>query len=556
MPNPAAGTLDLALRRGRDVRVATPWTTEAGLVLLLGAEVIALSMAFDTWRLDMVPSPWARLVGWAPQGVRLAVVIASVTLAFDGGRLLAALRNVPRPAARSRVAALCVHLLAVATVAWITSILVNGDVQALASRPAWTVTWIVSGVIAVLAWAVALFPPSVWRTVVRPRPAPAALGLLAGTGIWASGFVTQEFWAPMARMTFGVVAWTLGLVYSEVVVDPVALIVGTPGFRVTITPQCSGYEGIGLIIAFLSIYLWLFRRDLRFPAALLLLPIGAVTIWVINAIRIVALIAIGAAGWPDVATGGFHSQAGWIAFNLIALGFVAMTFYSQYFSAVDVREAVPARVTDSTIALLAPFVAITATAMVTGAFSDGFDWLYPLRVAVAGVVLWRFRREYAALVSSWSWSWWPVAIGVATCVVWLLLVPSTLQDKDGWPAALAAVPVGWAALWMAFRVVGYVVLTPVAEELAFRGFLTRRLESPDIDRVPIGRFAWIPFLVSSVLFGALHGQMWLAGTMAGMTFAAALYRRRVFADAVVAHAVTNGLLAVYAAATGQWSAWS
>jgi CAAX prenyl protease-like protein len=109
---------------------------------------------------------------------------------------------------------------------------------------------------------------------------------------------------------------------------------------------------------------------------------------------------------------------------------------------------------------------------------------------------------------------------------------------------------------MAFRVAGYVLVTPLAEELAFRAFLMRRLEGAHFERLPLGHFSWFSFLASSVLFGALHGQMWIAGTLAGMAFAVALYRRGVLADAVVAHAVTNGALAVYAAVTGQWSVWS
>ena len=74
--------------------------------------------------------------------------------------------------------------------------------------------------------------------------------------------------------------------------------------------------------------------------------------------------------------------------------------------------------------------------------------------------------------------------------------------------------------------------------------------------VPIGTFTWASFLMASALFGAFHGGMWVAGTLAGMSFGLALYQRRALADAVQAHAVTNGLLALYAFATGQWSVWS
>src|SRR5262249_15945504 len=127
--------------------------------------------------------------------------------------------------------------------------------------------------------------------------ANAIAGAVAGTFVWASGFATERLWAALARVTFAVVGWMLHLIYPFVLKDPHRMLIGTPTFAAVITPQCSGYEGIGLITAFLSVYLWLFRRELRFPDVLLLLPLGAAVIWIANAMRIVALIAIGTAGW-------------------------------------------------------------------------------------------------------------------------------------------------------------------------------------------------------------------------------------------------------------------
>ena len=78
---------------------------------------------------------------------------------------------------------------------------------------------------------------------------------------------------------------------------------GIKDFSVSIAPVCSGFEGIGLIWAFLGGYLVLFRRDLRFPQALLLIPIGTVIIWLFNVLRIVVLVLVGAWGRPEVARG-------------------------------------------------------------------------------------------------------------------------------------------------------------------------------------------------------------------------------------------------------------
>ena len=95
---------------------------------------------------------------------------------------------------------------------------------------------------------------------------------------------------------------------------------------------------------------------------------------------------------------------------------------------------------------------------------------------------------------------------------------------------------------------------PIAEELAFRGFLYRRLVDADFERVSFRQFTWVAFAVSSVLFGVMHGR-WLAGTLAGMCYALVMYRRGELGDAIAAHAITNAMIAAYVLATGHWLLW-
>ena len=42
---------------------------------------------------------------------------------------------------------------------------------------------------------------------------------------------------------------------------------GTASFHVQIAPACSGYEGIGLILAFTAAWLWFFRPGSALPAS-------------------------------------------------------------------------------------------------------------------------------------------------------------------------------------------------------------------------------------------------------------------------------------------------
>jgi exosortase E/protease (VPEID-CTERM system) len=522
------------------------------------AELLYLTVTFDTGILDHVDSGWARFLGWSPQYLRLASTITIVTLLFSGKALLLGVQRLETRDVRTsqRSIYLAAHAIALLAFTRITAAILGGAFASFAHPGLWTMGWMLLGGATLTAWGLALFPAHTWRLALTEGQRSIALGTTVGTLAWAVGFLSEQLWTWLARYTFAVVQWVLGLVYPATVSDASKLIVGTPTFRVFISPQCSGYEGIGLILAFLSVYLWLYRNELRFPGALVLLPIGAATIWIVNALRIVALIAIGTSGWPAIARGGFHSQAGWLAFNGIALSFVALTMRGRFFQRAEFPRAasIASHESDPTAAYLGPFVAITATAMVTGAISAGFDWLYTARIFAAGIVLWLCRKNYQDLKITWSAP--ALAVGIVTSIVWLALIPAEVHRNNAWPAALSSIPVQWAAAWLFFRVVGYVLITPLVEELAFRGFVMRRIMRADFQTVPVGMFTWGSFLISSALFGAFHGGMWLAGTLAGMSFALALYSRRSLGDAVQAHAITNGLIAVYAFATGQWSVWS
>jgi CAAX prenyl protease-like protein len=110
-------------------------------------------------------------------------------------------------------------------------------------------------------------------------------------------------------------------------------------------------------------------------------------------------------------------------------------------------------------------------------------------------------------------------------------------------------------VWVGFRVVGSTLVIPLVEEMAFRGYLLRRLAAADLEGNEASRFTWVSFLVSSAAFGFLHGR-WLTGTVAGMAYALAFYRHGKLGDAVAAHMTTNGLTALFVLIAGAWSLWS
>ena len=202
-----------------------------------------------------------------------------------------------------------------------------------------------------------------------------------------------------------------------------------------------------------------------------------------------------------------------------------------------------------------PLLVLLFVQMFTAALTDGFDYLLPLRVLAVGGILYYYRDGYGVSLRKVSLA--PaVLFGALIFGLWVLLerfYPSAGAERL--PAHLAELPRGAAFTWLVLRVLQSVVLVPLAEELAFRGYLLRRLIAADFQAVSPRRFTLLSFGLSSLLFGVLHGR-WVAGTLCGMIFALAVYRRGRLGDAVVAHAVANALIAACVLFGGAWYFWS
>ena len=388
------------------------------------------------------------------------------------------------------------------------------------------------------------------------------MGVLLGIYIWMlTGMLTRaeaplaqkELWNVLSDLTLRLVYALLGWVYSDLVYQPETSVVGTASFPVEINYACSGVEGISLIGLFLALYLWLFRKELRFPQALWLFPLAIVAIWLANIVRIATLIAIGTSFSPAIAERGFHTYGGWIAFTLIAFGAIALSHRMRFLAVTEPGPSIVRNSNPLPAALLVPLMVLMATSMVTLAFSAGFEALYPLQVVAAAAALWHYRKAYSAL--GWSWSWQGAGIGVAVFLLWMALEPSVDSNETELARGLAERSAWSAGVWLAFRVFGSVIIVPLVEELAFRGYILRKLIARDFENVPFDRFTWLSFIMSSVLFGLLHGR-WVAGILAGMAYALALYRRGQLGDAVLAHMTTNALIAVCVLFWGRWALWS
>jgi len=195
-----------------------------------------------------------------------------------------------------------------------------------------------------------------------------------------------------------------------------------------------------------------------------------------------------------------------------------------------------------------------AASLISRSAMADFEWFYPLRVLATLLTVWLFRDAYRSM--NWRIGWPALAIGGLVFCIWIALERFGGGAHGGaMPAALAESSPAVRFTWLGFRVFGAVVTVPLAEELAYRGFLIRWLASRDFESVGWRSFSWLPFLISSAAFGVLHGERWLAGTIAGFFYAFALLRKGSIGEAVVAHATTNALLAAWVLLAGNWELW-
>jgi exosortase E/protease (VPEID-CTERM system) len=412
--------------------------------------------------------------------------------------------------------------------------------------------WVLCAGVAAAALFATLAPWAVWR-----RAARALGGLWWYAGLAAAGSVivigsSQSLWTSTARVTFEVVYRVLQWVIPGVRIDPTDLIIDTGRFAVSVAPVCSGLEGMGLMLVFCSVLLLLFRRDYFFPRALILIPAALLLSFLLNVVRIAALVLIGHGGYPDVAVYGFHSQAGWIGFNAAAAGIALVSLRSPWLTRSARERSADGAADNPTAVYLLPFLALLLAGMVSRAASGGFETFYALRLVALAVALGYSWPRLRGI--DWRFTWRGPLAGALAAIAWLLAARLLLQ-RAGMPPALAGLAPLSRQLWIGAHLAVSLLAVPIAEELAFRGYLLRRLHAVDFEALaPRSAGGW-PLLVSSLAFGLCHGGPWVASTVAGLIFGWVFIRTERLGEALAAHASASALLAVCVLAGSQWQLW-
>lgn len=223
------------------------------------------------------------------------------------------------------------------------------------------------------------------------------------------------------------------------------------------------------------------------------------------------------------------------------------------------------QVSDSALRRIVPFVAFMGLLALRGSApadgSWGFDsrWLYALTLPVVGGLLALWWRRYgelaAARVPPAAEIGLAVAVGLVVWLLWINLDARWMQLGEP-TARFVPVDAGSTLNWplIVVRWMGASLVVPVMEELFWRSFLMRWVESTDFESIDPRRVGMRAIAISTGCFMLAHPQ-WLAAIVAGLAYAWLYRRRGELWSAVIAHAVTNGALGIWVVATGQWQFW-
>jgi exosortase E/protease (VPEID-CTERM system) len=561
---------------GQRLRLISSHARPAILLALLACEGLGLGLRFDAQALADGPSSGlailARVLGGASA---FAITLVAASLLLGSKRWLeelAMLRSAKPPAG-----------FALRLIAQVCSFgaLYAASVQLFDF--AWSAGWWEAG-----AWALALaatlgFWLALWahwpvllRLTRRMAPLVAGSVVLAAVA-YAGGRFCQRLWEPLRTATFSLAASMAKVLVPAVEIDPSQCVIGVGDFAVEIAPQCSGYEGLGLTLVFVGAFLWFFRDRLRFPRCILLLVVAPLIVWLLNVMRIAGLVAIGVHVSASLALGTFHSYVGSLLFAGANLAIAFAVLRAPMF----LREGTTDKSAGSSPSAgeslenyaathLIPFLCLVAVGLVTATISpEGATTWYPVKILAAGGAIYccrasvrRFLRPEAAMSDEpgnpppAARLWRVIWVASLSALAWLLSsafkgTPAAARDIIPTFAASVSGQLS-TATWWSLRIAGTVLVVPLAEELAFRGYVIRRLISPDVEVVKWTNVSTVALVVQAILFGILHPQHMLGASIAGLAYGWLGRSTRSGYAPVLAHALTNAIVVAMAAVMQRW----
>lgn len=218
-----------------------------------------------------------------------------------------------------------------------------------------------------------------------------------------------------------------------------------------------------------------------------------------------------------------------------------------------------------------------------------YPWVYSLKVLLVMLTMLAVLPGYRTF--PWRFSFLSIVVGTVGVVLWIVLCRLEIEPKilgpidrtlgvvrnampgleDRDPPSLGLLSLlgsgersgynpllymsdqpGLAWLFLAVRIVGMALMVPVIEEFFLRGFLMRYVVHEQWWQVPFGTATRAALVVGTGAPMLMHPAELLAAFVWFSMVSWLMVRTRNIWDCVIAHAVTNFLLAVYVIVFNQW----
>ena len=210
------------------------------------------------------------------------------------------------------------------------------------------------------------------------------------------------------------------------------------------------------------------------------------------------------------------------------------------------------------LARIAPYGCYAVLTLFQDEFTPaGRFWFYIIKTLLGAWLIWEIRPFVKEM--RWRLSWEAVVTGVGIFAIWVGLdghYPRLAKLDAGanpWQQFGAGSALGW--FYIVVHVAGMTLIVPPVEEIFYRSLLYRYLVKIDFLSMPLGRFHLLSFVVTSVFFGLVHPQRWIAGILCGLAFQGLAVLKNRLGDAMTAHAVTNFLLGMWIVWKQAWNFW-
>jgi len=263
---------------------------------LLATQMLALSLNLDAYALIQSGAQgWVQIFGHMGDVARWLLVFVACFVVLSHKTLVADINALTGSLSVRRAVTVGLVQCAVYGGFYYLSVLIFSAENIQVRTGIWYWAWLIVGLTCSLLWLLMWGTAPQILAATKARAAHLLLSASTATLISALALFSQSLWGPMANFTFYLSSKLLTLVSIQKVVSlEDERILGAGEFLVNIAPACAGYEGIGLVTAFTALFLFSQKSHMRFPQSFVLFPIGVLAVWLLNVVRIVVLILLGA----------------------------------------------------------------------------------------------------------------------------------------------------------------------------------------------------------------------------------------------------------------------